>query len=431
LPTMAGNAEEYLKGVESPTDLKRILRFEVPRERVEREIDAIIKELRKDLSLPGFRKGKAPLDLVRSRFAETAKKEAIEKLIPEAYRNALDKESLRPVLPAEISSMEYGTEGPLSFEIAIELFPKIELDHYKGVKVKKETKPVEDADVERELEGLRQRLARFEKLEREAQIEDIVVMDYWRLGGDDRPVRGSRVTNYPAEIGGGGVVKDFDDALLGVSKGDNKTIDVTYPDDFPQEDLRGKQVRFGIEVKEVGRRVVPELDEELAKAMGLDSVEALKQKVQDGLKVAHEQEAIRKAQHDILSSVIEKSSFEVPDGLVNMGLESMMKSYQEEYERSGAPDVADKLDEIRERLRPLAINVVKEQFIIDDIAKRETIRVQEAEIEEVLKSVASQAGVSVDEARKRANESEQLDRWRRDILKRKVLDFLFEHAEIE
>jgi trigger factor len=206
---------------------------------------------------------------------------------------------------------------------------------------------------------------------------------------------------------------------------------VTYPDDFPQEDLRGKQARFGIEVKEIGRRVVPDLDEELAKAMGLESVEALTQKVRDGLKEAHEQEAVRKVQHDILHTVVEESSFEVPEGLVNMGLESMMKSYREEYGRSNAPDTADKMDEIRERLRPLAINVVKEQFIVDDIAKREKITVQEAEIEAVLKSVADQNGVSVDEARKRADESDDFSRWRRDILKKKVLDFLLEHAEVE
>jgi trigger factor len=428
---MAGEAEEYLKGVESPTDLKRILRFEVPRERVEREIDEIIMELRKGLSLPGFRKGKAPLGLVRSKFAETAKKEAIEKLIPEAYRRALDRESLRPVLPAEISNMEYGAEGPLSFDIAIEVFPQIDLKHYKGVKVKKEVKPVEDADVDREVDGLRQRLARFEKLEREAETGDIVVMDYWRVGADDKPVRGSRVTNYPAEVGSGGLVKDFDEALVGVGKGGKKTIEITYPDDFPQQDLRGKQARFGIEVKEVGRRVVPDLDEEMAKAMGLESVEALTQRVRDGLKEAHEQEAVRKVQHDILRTVVEESSFEVPEGLVNMGLESMMKSYREEYGRSDAPDTADKLDEIRERLRPLAINVVKEQFIIDDIAKREKITVQEAEIEAVLESVAGQTGVSVDEARKRADESDDFSRWRRDILKKKVLDFLLEHAEVE
>jgi trigger factor len=428
---MADDAEQYLKGVESPTELKRILRFEIPRERVEREIDDVISELRKDLALPGFRKGKAPLSLVRTKFAETVKKEAIEKLVPEVYRQALDRESLRPILPAEISNMEYGTEGPLSFDITIELFPQIKIDGYKGITVKKEIKPVEDTDIERELEGWRQRLARFENLDREARTEDIAVIDYWRLGSDDKPVRGSRVTNYPAEIGSGGLIKDFDEALIGTRKGDQKNIDVTYPDDFPQEDLRGENARFGIEVKEIGRRILPELDESLAKAVGLDTLDDVRGKIREGLENAYEQEALRKVKHDVLAAIIEKNAFDVPEGLVEMGLESMMESYREEYGKSDSPEASTRLDEIKEKLHPLAVNVVKEQFVLDDIAKRENIAVEAADIERVLESVAGQSGISVEEARKRATESDDISRWRREILKNKVLDFLLEHADVK
>jgi trigger factor len=428
---MKAEGEEYLRDVESPTDLKRILTFEVPRERVEAEIEEIIRGIKKEISMPGFRKGKVPLDMVRAKFSETARKEAIEKLVPDAYKQALEKESLRPIMPAEISNMEYGEEGPLTFQVAVELFPKVEVKEYKGVKVKKTVRAVENADVDSELEKLRERFAKFEKLDREAQTGDIVVMDYWRLGADDKPIRGSRVTNYPAEIGGGNLVKEFDEQLPGMKKGDRKVIEVTYPEDFSQEELRGKTVKFEIDLKDVGRRVLPEVNEDFARMIGLESVEEIRAKIGEGLKSAHEQEADRKAKQDVLNSVIEQSTFEVPEGLVNMGLESMLKSYREEYQRAEAPEAEAKLAEIGDRLKPLAVNLVKEQFIVDDIANKENIIVEDGEIDEVIKSVAAQTGISVEETRKRAADSDEIGRWRRDLLKNKVLDFLLEHAEIE
>ena len=295
---MKTEGEDYLRGVDSPTDLKRVLAFEVPRQRVESEIDEVIREIRKEISLPGFRKGKAPMDIVRARFAETAQKEAIEKLVPEAYRKALEKEALRPVMPAEMSNIEYGKEGPLTFKIEIELFPNVEVAHYRGVKVTKTVKAVEDGDIDRELEALRQRLAGFEKLDREAQLNNIVVIDYWRLGADGKLIRGSKVTDYPAEIGEGNLVKEFNEALVGVKKGDRKTIDVTYPDDFSKEDMRGKTVKFEIEVKDVGQRVIPEVNDEFAKTLGLDSVEEVKAKIKESLTSASEQEALRKMKQE-------------------------------------------------------------------------------------------------------------------------------------
>jgi trigger factor len=428
---MSTGEEEYLKEVTSPTGLKRVLVFEVPRERVEKEIHDIITGIRKEVALPGFRKGKAPLDLVRARFGETAEKEAIEKLIPEAYRKALEKESLQPIMPAEMSDMTFGREGPLSFQIAIEIAPTVEIGEYKGLKAKREKKEVGDDDVDREIDSLKQRLTSFEKLDRESRQGDVVVADYWRVGEDGKMVRGSRVSNYPFELGAEGMFKEFNEGLAGLKKGDKTTVKVTYPEDFSQEDLRGTSVEFGIEVKEIGEKKVPEVDEEFAEKMGLESVESLKAKIREQLTEAAEAEALSKLKRSLLDTVIQESSFEVPEGLVSRALEALSRSYREEYERSGDDPAAEKLREIEEKLRPLAVNVVKEEFILVDIAKRENIVVEDSEIETILTSIAERSGTPVAEVRKRAAESDEIGRWRRDIIKRKVLDLLFENAKIE
>ena len=422
--------EEYLREVRRPSNLKRVLEFEVPRERVEKEIQDIIEGIRKGVSLPGFRRGKAPAGLIKARYAETARKEAIEKLIPEAYRRALEKESLRPVLPAEISNMEFGDEGPLRFHIEIELFPSVEIKKYKGIKVKKESKPVEDGAIDQEIEGLRERFATFEEFDRPAEADDTVIADYTRLGADGKPIRGTKVSGYPFDLSAPGLLKEFKEALAGVKIGEEKTVEVNYPDDFSQEEMRGKKVSFLVEAKKIGKQKLPEVNEEFAKMLGVESVEVVRQKVREGLEEARAQETDSKLKRDILNEVIKNSDFEVPEGLVGMALDSIMKSYDESEKQKGDPEAAEKLKEARERLRPLAVNVVKEQFIIDDIAEREGIKVEDAEIEEIIGTVAARAGLSVEEARRKAAESDEISRWRRDILKNKVLDFLKEQAEV-
>ncbi len=427
---MGQQEDKYLKEISSPSELRRVLSFEVPRERVEEEIEQIIKDIRKELALPGFRKGKAPLELVRARFSETAKKEAFEKLIPLAYQRALERENLDPVLPGEISGMEYGSEGPLRFQIAIELYPRVVVKDYKGVKVTKEVKDVEDGDIEAEVENLRQRFATFEKMEKEAEPGDVVIIDYWRVGSDGKPIRGSKVSNYPVEIGSGSVVKDFNDALVGMKAGEEKMVEVLYPDDFPNEDLRGKRANFGIELKAVGRRIVPEANQEFAKMFGAESMEDLRSKIGESLEKSNEQEAQAKAKRQIMNTIVTESEFDVPDGAVELALQSLMKSYREEYGLDQEVD-EEKLKEIKERLRPLAINIVKEQFIIVEIARREGIKVKDDDINLIARSIAERAGLSVDEVMKRARESDEIGRWRQDIIRQKVLDFLYEHAEAE
>ena len=431
----AAEGAEYLKEMKSPSSLKRVLEFEVPRERVEAEIDAIMQEIKREATLPGFRKGKAPMDMIKARFGETARKEAIDRLIPEAYEQALKKESLRPVMPAEIGGLTYGEQGPLSFSISIELFPKVEIRPYKGVQVKKQVQAVWPEDEERELKALRDRAARFEDVGGEAEPSHIAVLDYWRIGEDGNPVADSRVAGYPVEIGSANLVKEFNEGLVGAKAGDHKTIVVNYPADFPEESMRGKTVRFGVDVKEIKRKILPALDEEFAKMFQLDSVDALKAKLKQGIQSAREHEATSSAKGEILRKIVEESQFEVPEGLIEMALDSMVKSYIEDLEAHGRARPEDKdqekLKEIRERIRPVAVNVVKEQFIVDEIAKRESLTAKDEEIEEILQAVAARGGISVEEARSRLAKSDEPSRWRRDIIRNKVLDFLYQNAEVQ
>ncbi len=427
---MTDNDPTYLKDIASPSSLKRVLSFEVPRELVESEIEEILKDIRRDVELPGFRKGKAPLSLVRSRFAETAKKEALERLIPEIYQKALTKHDFRPVLPGEISSIEFEAEGPLRFQVEIELYPEVVLREYKGIRVRKEVRAVEDSEVDNEIKALRERFAIFERVDRQAQEGDLVIIDYWRLDDEGKPISDSRVNNFPVDLASADLVKEFKDALTGVAKGDSKVVDVTYPEDFPRAELRGKRARFQVEVKDVGKMVLPELDDEFARRLGAETLLDLRLKIRDMLERARKDEAEERAKRELLSKIAGESDFEVPDGIVRIMLERMVESY---LGREGLDpqENKDKIEEVEAKLAPLARNVVKEEFVVVEIAKREGIKVDDSEIEAIARSIAERVGKSTEEVMRIAREKNEIGKWRQDMIREKVLNFLFENAVIE
>jgi len=222
---------------------------------------------------------------------------------------------------------------------------------------------------------------------------------------------------------------------VGTKSGDEKTVAVTYPNDFPDEGLRGKTVRFGVVVKEVNRKILPDLNDDFAKLFKVETLDALRADLDKAIEAARERDATSRAKQEIMKTVVVESAFEVPEGLVGMTLDSMMKSYGEDSEARGeAPaedKLAEKLNEIRERLKPLAVNLVKEQFIIDEIAKRENISAKDEEIEGILEAVAARGGISLEDARSRAAKSDEPSRWRRDIIRNKVLDFLYQNADVQ
>lgn len=427
---MSDNEDLYLKQITSPSNLKRILSFEVPRQRVESEIEEILKNIRKEVELPGFRKGKAPLSLVRSRFAETAKKEALERLIPEIYGRALKKHDFHPVLPGEVSEIEFEGDGPLKFQVEVELYPQVVIGEYKGIKVKKQIRPVADSDVDSEIQALRERLAMFERVDRQACEGDVVIVDYWRIDQSGNPVPDSKVNNFPVELASQDLVKDFKQALLGVTKGETKVVDVTYPQDFPRPELRGKQARFQVEVKEVGRMILPEVDDDFARRVGAETLLDLRLQIRQMLEKARNDEAEERAKRELLSTVASQSDFEVPDGIVKLMLERMVESYvgREGLDRQ---DDEEKIRQVKERLEPLARNMVKEEFVVVEIAKREGIKVEDSEIESLARSIAERVGRSTEEVMKIAKQRNEIGRWRQDMMRDKVLAFLYENALIE
>jgi trigger factor len=420
----------YLKEMTSPTNLKRVLQFEVPRDKVEREINDMVDKVRKEAKVDGFRKGKVPKDLVKARYANAAQQEAIEKVIQEAYTEVLDKEDFRPVTPASVTQLDFDEGQPLKFTVEIEILPEISIENYKGMKVKKVEREVEDKDVDTEVENLRERFASSTSVDREAANGDIVAIDYWRIDDEGQEVAESKITGFPFELGKQNVLKEFDEGLVGVKKGDKKEIDVTYPEDFEQAEIRGKTVKFGVEVNDVKNKILPELTDDFAIQVGADSLLDLRLKVRESIQKMYEHDSRSKMKGEIMQAVIEANSFEVPEAMIEASLDAMMETYKKGPDPE-TEEAKQQLADLREKMRPVAVNVVKEQFIIDEIAKREGITVDEADMEKVISSYAERMNVPPEQVRDWAAKSGEMKRWRHGILGDKVTDLLLDNARVE
>ena len=414
----------------SPSTLKRILDFEVPRDRVEREINDMIETVRKEVKVDGFRKGKVPKDLAKARYARTAEQEAIEKVIQAAYSEVLDRESFKPVTPASVTDLSFEEGGPLTFTVEIEILPEITVEDYKGRKVKRVKREVQDKEVDTEIENLRERFSTSTSVDREAANGDIVAIDYWRIGEDGKEIADSRITGFPFELGKQTVLKEFDEGLVGVRKGDNREITVTYPEDFEQEGLRGQTVLFGIEVSDVKNKILPELTDDFAIQVGADSLLDLRLKVRESIQKMYDDDAKSKMKGEMMKAIIERNPFEVPGAMIEASLDAMMESYGKKADGEDEK-VKQQLADLREKMRPVAVNVVKEQFIIDEIAKREGITVQQADLEKVIASFAERMNVPPDQVRDWAAKSGEMKRWQHNIIADKVADFLLDNAEVE
>jgi trigger factor len=420
----------FLKEIKSPSALKRVLEFEVPRETVEKEISEMIENIRKEVKVNGFRKGKVPKDLAKARYARTAEREAIEKVIQQAYTTILDKQALKPVTPASVTDLSYDEGAPLTFTVEIEILPDVNIENYKGVRVEKVTREVEDKEVDAEIENLRDRFSTSRSVDRAAVVGDIVAIDYWRIDEEGTEISDSKITGFPFELGKQKVLKEFDEGLLGVKKGDRKEITVTYPDDFDQADLRGKTVKFGVEVGDVKTKILPELTDAFAIEVGADSLLDLRLKVRKSIQKMYDDDAKSRMKGQIMQAIIEASQFDVPEAMIEASLDAIMETYTKGQDKDDEAQ-AKQLAELRQKMRPVAVNVVKEQFVIDEVAKREGVQVEQADIESVISSFAERMNVPPEQVRDWALKSGEMRRWRHNILADKVTDLLLENAEMK
>jgi trigger factor len=426
--------------VENLAPCKKLLRVEVDAKAVDEIFDSITKGYQKQASLPGFRPGKAPRDLVLKKYEADIKDEVKRKLIGDSYRQALDEKKIAALGYPDIEEIQFGRGQALQFAATIETAPEFQLPEYKGLPVKRENKSVTDEDVERAVKMLAQQHVKFETVVRELKMGDVAVVNYTGTC-DDKPIAETAPTakglteqkNFWVDITPNTFIAGFAEQLIGAKTGDKRTVNVDFPADFVTKELAGKKGMFEVEIVEVKEKIPPSIDDEFAKKYDAENLGKLREGVRRDLGNELKYSQSKAVRGQIVRALLDHVNFDLPETAVAQVTRNVVYDIVSENTKRGVSRemIEKQKDEIYSAAASSAKERVKLAFLIQRIAEQEKIQVSQEEVLKRAQSLALAYQIPfekfIKDLRKRNGVNELYDQ----IAQEKVLDFLETHAKIE
>ena len=397
---------------------------------------AYLKE-RGKITVDGFRKGKAPRSIIERRYGESVFFEtAINDMVEDAYPKAIDELKLDPV---DRPSLEFGEEKiekgkGFKVTITVTVSPEVELKEYKGIEVAFKPQVITDEDVDIEIDNLRSRNARLVSVERAAENGDTVVIDYAGFLGDDQ-FEGGTAEKYSLKLGSGTFIPGFEEQLVGTKAGEEKDVNVTFPEDYQAEKLAGQPVVFKCKVHEVQYEEFPELDDEFAKDVSsFDTLEELRADVKEKLQKQTDEKNAYEGKNKALLALCDANPLDIPEVMVQDEINQMKNDYVQRLVNQGVSadavrkylETADKT--LNDNFRPDAEARVKSGLLVKAVAEKEGIEATEEELEKEYQSYADMYKTDLESVKKSLASSE--DYLKEDIVYRKTVDFIYENAKI-
>src|SRR3954464_12048121 len=410
---------------------------EVPPDELERSMQRTARQLGASMRIPGFRKGKVPPPVVIRRVGrEAVLDETVREAIGRWYVDAIGAAKIAPVGDPKLDLGDLPGEGqPLTFSIEIGVRPTAQLGEYDGVEVGRREATVDDAQVDAELQSLRERAARVETVERPAQVGDFVVMDYeGRVGGE--LFEGGAGRDQMIELGSGRLIPGFEDQLQGASAGEQREVNVTFPDEYPAEQLKGADATFAVTVKEVKEKVLPELDDDFAlDQAGFDSLDELKADIRTKLAEADERQIESAFREAVVDAVVKEAQVDVPEALVDARArelwERMLHSLSHQgINRDAYLQIAGKSEEdLLEEAKPDAEQALRREAVIAAVIEKEGIEPSDGDVLDALQSSAARESTTPEKLRDRLQQAGRMDELKADLAQRLAVDWLVEKAK--
>lgn len=422
---------KFTVAVQHPSECKRVLSIEIPVEELQMEEQRVLGELKRDLRVPGFRKGKVPPRYIQKNYQEVIHSDAVRNLLPEVYELALVREGITPIGEPRFDKVQAEAGETVTFEVTVEVRPEIEVKGYKKVKVKAKRAEIDEGRVDHALEHLRESLAKYRVVvDREVREGDLVVIDYGPLPDNGELDEARMTRNHSVDLAGGSLLEEFRTGLLGMEIGGKKDIRVRYPEDFPEEDVRGTEKTFRVIVKEIKERELPEVNDDFARGVGeqFEDLNALRAQIKEDLTKDEEKRYQHDVEERIIDKLIESNPFEVPEAMVNNYFASVLE--EDRRRRPHVPE-EEREKEVRERFREAAVRTIRKYFIIEAIKVQEGIEVDDAEIDARIEELARGSSERSDEVRHYFRHPERRRSLKNDLTDRKVLTFLRDVAEVK
>ena len=426
---------------------RRTLEIEAPAEDVDKRLNDAYRKYSKTLNLPGFRKGKIPLSVVKRQFGPAIQGEVVQEMVEEFYREASEAEGIQPVSQASIDDINFEEGQPLVFKASVDVRPEITVETYKELKVTRPVFAVEDEHVEGRLRYMQEESATEQVVERAADLDDVVFADVEELddGGSPVPDHGSEDQSIRLFKTEDGKPTDLAEQLMGISAGESREVKITRPvqdehdhedcdhDDHEQgdhdEEPREETVMFRVTAKEIRERELPELDDELAQDVGgVETLDELKTQIRNEMQTQYEQVIRQRVEENLMDALIEGNPFEVPDSMVENYLNGMIESYKQE--QAGHDQGIDE-DALREEGRDQAERGVKRFLLLDAVADQENIEVTDDDLDKHLEEMSQRHNIEGPRLRQILSRTEQLDQIESEIKTQKTFDFLIDNADVE
>lgn len=414
------------------------LKITLPAEEVNKGFKKAVAKIAGQVNIPGFRKGKAPRNIIEMHYGkEAVKQEAFELVANQCYTEALEQEKLIPVSDPKVEDSVFEENKDMELTIKVTLKPEVKLGDYKELHVEKDAVEVTDEAVEEQVQGLRSRHAKMVEAEEGAVIEkgDFAIIDFAGTV-DGEPFSGGEGKGYPLEVGSNSFIPGFEDQLVGLKKGDSTDVDVTFPEEYFVKELAGKQAIFKVNVQDVKRKELPELtDEYVAANSDCKTVEELRASYKERMQKAAENNAQVAYEKALIDLAVANAEFEVPEIMIEdrvtqmidemrMSLEARKLTLEQYMQYSGID-----MKQLRERQHDAAVENVKTDLVLDAIAKAENIQVSMDDVDSELSAIASQHGATLEDVKKIIKSNGTMGLLLANILRRKAAHVIIDSAK--
>ncbi len=419
---------------------KLALEVEVDKERVDTALHKAYRKIAKQVSIPGFRKGKAPRQVIELRFGiEPIHEEALDMILPEAWAEAIVESDIEPIDRPEVEILQFEDGQPLRFKATVEVKPEVELGEFKGLSFEKEIFTIGDEDVKRELEALQERMTSLEPLEEEGAVAEeghTVLVDFEGFI-DGEPFEGGKAEGYSLELGGATMIPGFEEGIIGAAPGEEREISVTFPEDYGEEEFAGKDAIFKLTVKEIKRKSVPELDDDFAKSLGeYESLQELEEDIEKNLREAAENRTDRAFRNKVIDGAVDNASVEIPEPMIKQWLERAWVDLEKRMQNQGLTTeqylqfTGQTREEIEEQFRQEADKDIKRELVLEAIAKAEGIEVQDEDLDREYERLAEAYGQPADTLRKLFETQGRVDTIKDSLVVTKTVDSLIEWSKV-
>jgi len=421
--------------IEKINDCERKLSIEVPYEQIQKQMDTYYTSLAKDVKIKGFRPGKAPIQVVQTRFSGEVKQKVVSRVIEEAYIQAVSDQKLVPVATPRIEPKPLEEGKPFSFTAIVEVKPEVEVKKYKNLSAEKEKVNVEAKQVEDTLKQLQESKSQLKTVEKERGVAtgDHVVMDFLgTLEGKKFP--GGEAKNFLYEVGSKRFVPGFEEGLMGMKLNEEKDISVTFPNDYHEKKLAGKTTNFHVTLREIKQKEVPTLNDDFAKEFPeCKTLADLKNKVEKDLHLQMEQQTKQKMESQLLESLVLENEVSVPPSLVQRQYDFLTDDSKRRLQSMGLQggQMEEMLQKWNQDLRQKALFDVKVMLLLEAIVRQEKLEASEKDLDDRLEAIAQQARATKAQVKSHYQKKGMLSQIRWQILQDKAVSLLLENAKVK